>query len=99
MPKLPPGWGYKMGDWAWIETPRGRVRQKCQLDEGIDPRVIHAEHGWWFPELPGEDFWMHGVWESNINVLTDDDPKKCNKISGAWPLRASLCKVYKVKKY
>ena len=91
--------GIEDGDWIWIETPRGRIRQRCQYFKGIDPRVVHAEHGWWFPELPGEEPWLHGVWESNINVVTSDDPEQCNKISGGWPLRALLCKVYKAKKY
>ena len=91
--------GIDDGDWIWIETPRGRVRQKCQYFNGIDPKVVHAQHGWWFPELPGEEPWLHGVWESNINIVTDDDPEHCNKISGGWPLRALLCRVYKVKKY
>jgi anaerobic selenocysteine-containing dehydrogenase len=91
--------GIDDGDWIWIETPSGRIRQKCQFFKGIDPRVVHAQHGWWFPELPGEEPWLHGVWESNINVVTSDDPEQCNKISGGWPLRALLCKVYKVKKY
>lgn len=91
--------GIQDGDWIWIETPRGRVRQKCQYFKGIDPRVVHAQHGWWFPELPEEEPWLHGVWESNINVVTDDDPEHCNKISGGWPLRALLCKVYKAKNW
>jgi len=91
--------GIDDGDWVWIETPRGRVRQKCQYFKGINPRVVQAQHGWWFPELPGEEPWLHGVWESNINVVTADDPEQCNKISGNWPLRALLCKVYKVKQY
>jgi len=87
------------GDWVWIETPRGRVRQKAELSDGIDPGVVHAEHGWWFPELPGEEPWLHGVWESNINVVINDDPEVCNQITGTWPLRTALCKVYKVKSY
>jgi hypothetical protein len=29
-------------------------------------------------------------------VLTDDDPDICNPISGGWPLRTLLCRVYKV---
>jgi anaerobic selenocysteine-containing dehydrogenase len=91
--------GIEDGDWVWIETPRGRVRQKCQYFEGIAPRVVHAQHGWWFPELPGEEPWLHGVWESNINVITDDDPEHCNQITGGWPLRGELCRVYKVKAY
>ena len=91
--------GISNGDWVWIESPRGRIRMKAQLFKGIDPRVVHCEHGWWYPELPGEEPWLHGVWESNVNVLTDDDPDHCNPISGGWPLRTALCKVYKVKQY
>ncbi len=79
----------------WIETPRGRIKQKAQLLKGIDPRVVHAQHGWWFPEQPAPEPSLHGVFESNINVCTDDDPDHCNKISGGWPLRALLCNVYK----
>jgi anaerobic selenocysteine-containing dehydrogenase len=98
-PKTASGLGIGEGDWAWIETPRGRIRQRCKYFEGIDPRVVHSEHGWWFPELPGEEPWLHGVWESNVNVLTEDDPAFCNEINGGWPLRAGLCKVYKAKRY
>lgn len=87
--------GIENGDWVWIESPRGRVKQKCQLFEGIDPRVVHAQHGWWFPEEEGAEPILHGVWKSNVNVLTDDSPDICNPISGGWPLRALLCRVYK----
>lgn len=91
--------GIEDGDWLWVETPIGRVRQQCKYFEGIDPKVVHAEHGWWFPELPGEEPWLHGVWESNINVCTDDDPVLCNPINGVWPLRTMMCRVYKAREY
>ena len=87
--------GISDGDWVWIESPRGKIRQKCRLFDGIDPRVVHVEHGWWFPEEDGAERSLHGVWKSNCNVLTDDDPAICNSISGGWPLRGFLCKVYK----
>lgn len=87
--------GIEDGDWVWIESPRGKIKQKCKIFDGIDPRVVHAQHGWWFPEEDGAEPSLHGVWESNINVLTDDHPDVCNPISGGWPLRAFLCKVYK----
>ncbi len=87
----------KDGDWVWIESPRGKIRMKCKYFDGIDPRVIHAEHGWWFPELPREEPWLGGVWESNVNVLTDDDPDACNEVTGSWPLKTALCKIYKTK--
>lgn len=91
--------GIQDGDWVWIESSRGRIRQKCRIFDGIDPRVVHAQHGWWFPEEDGAEPSLHGVWKSNINVLTDDDPDVCNKISGGWPLRGLLCKVYKDTPY
>lgn len=87
--------GIEDGDWVWIESPRGRVQQKCRLFDGVDPRVVHAQHGWWFPEEDGAEPSLHGVWKSNINVLTNDEPDVCNPISGGWPLRGLLCKVYK----
>ena len=98
-PETAKGLDINDGDWAWIESPRGRIRMQCKHFEGIDKGVVHCEHGWWFPELPGEEPWLHGVWESNVNVLTDDDPDHCNPISGGWPLRTALCKVYKCKTY
>ncbi|MBW1937049.1 MAG: molybdopterin-dependent oxidoreductase, partial [Deltaproteobacteria bacterium] len=47
--------GISDGDWVWIESPRGKIRQKCRLFDGIDPRVVHVEHGWWFPEEDGAE--------------------------------------------
>ncbi len=83
----------KDGDWVWIEGPRGKVRMKCRFFDGLDPRVVHAEHGWWFPEKPGAALSLHGVLESNINVLTDDE--HCDPVHGGWPLKTGLCRVYK----
>ena len=42
------------------------------LSPDIDPRVVVADFGWWFPEDdPAE---LYGWAKSNINVLTDDQP-------------------------
>ena len=32
--------GIEEGDWVLIESPRGRIRQRAKLFEGIDPRVV-----------------------------------------------------------
>lgn len=91
--------GIAEGDWVWIESPRGVIKQRCQYLEGLDSKVVHCEHGWWFPEMPGQEPWLHGVWESNVDVLTNDDPEICNKRFGSWPLKTNLCNVYKVKTF
>ena len=85
------------GDWVWIESPRGRIRMKAALFDGMAPDMVHCEHGWWFPELPGEEPSLHGVWESNANVLTDDDPDVCDPRGGGWPLKWGLCRITKVQ--
>ena len=81
-------------EWVYVETRLGRVRFKAELFDGIDSRVVHAEHSWWFPEEAGEEPSLHGVWKSNINVLISDDPDHCDPICGGWP-HMGLCKVYK----
>jgi thiosulfate reductase/polysulfide reductase chain A len=89
--------GIQDGDRVWIESPRGKVTQRCRLFDGMDPRVVHVQHGWWYPEEEGAEPSLYGIWKSNCNVLTDDDPDICNPISGGWPLRTLLCKVTKVQ--
>jgi hypothetical protein len=57
--------------------------------------VVNCQHNWWFPEQPGREPWLYGMWQSNVNVLTMDDPDTCDQLCGSWPARALLCKVYK----
>jgi len=87
--------GIEDGDWVWIETPLGRAQFKSQFWDGIDPQQVHAEFGWWFPEDPGEEPSLHGVWRSNVNALIDDSPEICDPVSGQWVMRGVGCKVYK----
>lgn len=82
-------YGIKEGDWVWIETPKGRITQKCKFKEGMDERVINCEMGWWYPEAGAPDY---GWRESNVNVLTiGNDPR--DTFSGAYQLRALLCRI------
>ncbi len=85
--------GIKDGDWVYLESPRGRCKQRAMLTLGIDPRVVLAEHNWWFPEMPSPE---HGVWESNINLLVSHEPPY-DKSMGSTPARSLLCKIYKVE--
>jgi anaerobic selenocysteine-containing dehydrogenase len=82
--------GIKETDWVWIESPRGRIKEKVKLNDGIDPGVVVAEHGWWFPEIrePG-----HGWDISNINLLTDDSHQSMDPVMGATNLRVLLCNI------
>jgi anaerobic selenocysteine-containing dehydrogenase len=80
------------GDWVYIETRRGRIRQKANLTTDIDPRIVGVDYAWWFPEKGPSD--LYGWADANINVLTDDKPPY-NHEMGSSNLRGILCKVYK----
>lgn len=82
--------GIEEGDWVYIENPRGRIKQKARLTDGINPGVVHAQHGWWFPEKDPPEY---GFTESNVNVLTGGMP--CDPHTGSESWRSFLCKVYK----
>ena len=85
------------GDWIWIESPSTpyKIKQKVKVFDGLDPRVIYPEYGWWFPEKPVEED-LHGAWESNVNLLSDDDPAVCCPMIGSWYLSTNLLKIKKV---
>lgn len=81
------------GDWAWIETPRGKIKQKAHVTPGIDPRVVIVQASWWYPDMPAPE---HGIFVSNANVLTSTDPP-FDPAMGSSSLRALLCRVSKVE--
>jgi anaerobic selenocysteine-containing dehydrogenase len=83
--------GITEGQWVVIESPRGKIRQRAKLFEGMDARVVSAEHGWWFPEKKGPGY---GWDESNINILTDNAYDTCDPAMGATNVRTLLCRIY-----
>ena len=80
------------GDWARIETRMGTIRQKVAFSPDLDPRVVVAAYGWWFPER--KDLELCGWKESNINILTENNPPYEPTI-GSTNLRAIRCRVFK----
>ncbi len=80
------------GDWIWVVSPRGRIRMKARVSPDILAGVVNVDHGWWFPERGGPDY---GVWDSNANVLTSDQPPY-DPAFGSYQLRGLLCRVERV---
>ncbi|MBW2345637.1 MAG: molybdopterin-dependent oxidoreductase, partial [Deltaproteobacteria bacterium] len=81
------------GDLIYIETIRGRIKQKARLTKGIDPKVIGVDYAWWFPEKDASN--LYGWAEANVNILVDDKPPYSPEM-GTTNLRGSLCKISKV---
>ena len=82
--------GISDGQWVWIETPRGKIKQRARLTDEVHPAMVRVQ----IPAMPGAEPSLHGVWESNSNVLCPCDPEQRNPEVGGWPHTALLCKVY-----
>jgi anaerobic selenocysteine-containing dehydrogenase len=83
--------GLEEGDMVYIETKKGRIEQKLVLDPDLDPRVIFASFGWWFPEETSD---LYQFRRANVNLLIDSEPPY-DDLVGAVELRGIPCKVYK----
>ncbi len=86
-------YGVEDGDIVWIESPRGRIRQKLRTFPGIKKGVLMATANCFYPEEPPEGY--HGVFVSNPNVLTSND--HLDPMYGSPDLTCLICKVYKAK--
>lgn len=84
--------GINQGDMVYIETKRGRIRQKAALTRNLDPRVVFVDYAWWFPEKGIST--LYDWAESNINMLIDDNPPY-NREMGSTNLKGIFCKIYK----
>jgi anaerobic selenocysteine-containing dehydrogenase len=87
--------GIKDGDWVYLENMFGKCKEKAKLTKTINPKVVHAAHGWWYPEKPAAEPSLFGVWESNVNTLIPH--KHIGKLGFGAPFKSLICKVYKAE--
>lgn len=84
-------YGLSEGDWAWVESKRGKIRALASVTEGIKPGTVYMER-FWNPETLNTE--THGWKEMNVNMLTKEDAP-FNDVVGTYTLRAFLVKVSK----
>ena len=72
------------GDWMFVETYMGKIKQRVGVQEGMDPKTVNVEFGW------GD--W--GYEDANMNLLTDYRPP-WDYATGSVTLRGYPCKIYK----
>jgi anaerobic selenocysteine-containing dehydrogenase len=94
-PKTAEELGIKDGDWIYIESKYGRCKQRAKVTPGIHPRVVHSQHGWWFPEKPAPEPSLFGTWDSNINLLLPSG--WTGKAGFGYPFKSQMCRVYQVE--
>lgn len=83
------------GEWVWVENWLGRTKYKAKVTLVVPPWMVMATHGWWFPEKPGPEPSLFGVWESNVNQLLPMGYQGKDGLGA--PVKHMLCKVYKVR--
>ncbi len=86
-------YGLESGDWAWIESRRGRTRGLVSVTEGIKPGTVYMER-FWNPETLDSE--TRGWKEMNVNLTTKADAP-FNDVVGTYTLRAYLVKVSKAE--
>lgn len=87
-------YGISENDWVAIENPVGRCVQRAHVSPVIHPQVVHAQHGWWFPEQDGEAPNLFGTFKSNVNNLV---PHESVGVTGyGAPYKNVICKICRV---
>lgn len=82
--------GIEQGDWCWIESPHGKIRQTADVFPGVAKGTINCEHSWWYPELSAPE---HGWRLSAVNQLVNNDVM--DPYCGSSVVRGYPVKVYK----
>jgi anaerobic selenocysteine-containing dehydrogenase len=85
--------GLSEGDFVWIETHKGRIKQRIKFDRDLDPSVVFADFGWWYPEKGKES--LYGWREGNLNVLSDYH-SPAEPAVGSTYLRGFPCRLSKI---
>ena len=90
-PETAAKYGIEDGGWVEIENQFGHCREKARVTPTVDPRVVHAQHGWWFPEQDGEAPNYFGVFKAQINNLMPHE--HIGKLGLGAPYKCLLCKI------
>jgi anaerobic selenocysteine-containing dehydrogenase len=80
------------GEPVQLETRQGRITLTAAISDSVDPRVVYAEHGWYFPERPESK--LFDCMRSNFNVLTSNE--RLGQAFGTPNLRAIPCRISKI---
>ncbi|MDR3437923.1 molybdopterin-dependent oxidoreductase [Telmatospirillum sp.] len=83
--------GVSPGDWVWVESPRGKIRAKARVTQGMARGVVYMER-FWNPETVDTE--THGWQEMNVNVLSKNSAP-FNDVCGTYTLRGYQVRVSK----
>jgi anaerobic selenocysteine-containing dehydrogenase len=73
--------GIGQGGFVDVESPRGKIRLKAKVADGVGPGLVMIDFGWGNPSDN----------KANINLLTSD--AVWDRVSGGYPNRLFACEV------
>ena len=83
--------GIADGQWVEVASPFGKCVLKARVSQIVKPGVVHAQHGFWFPEKDPEEPSLYEVWRSNINELIPHF--MVGKLGFGAPFKCLICSV------
>ena len=83
--------GIADGQWVEVASPFGKCVLKAKVSQIVKPGVVHAQHGFWFPEKDPEEPSLYEVWRSNINELIPHF--MVGKLGFGAPFKCLICSV------
>jgi anaerobic selenocysteine-containing dehydrogenase len=83
--------GITDGQWVELSNQFGAAKFKAKVTPTVYKGLVHAQHGWWFPEDDPEEPSLFGVWKSNINDLIPH--KMIGKLGFGANYKSMICKV------
>ena len=84
-------YGIADGQWVEVASPFGKCVLKAKVSQIVKPGVVHAQHGFWFPEKDPEEPSLYEVWRSNINELIPHF--MVGKLGFGSPFKCLICSV------
>ncbi len=95
-PKAAERIGVHDGEWVWLENERGRCKRVVECTNIMDERVVMSDHGWWFPEAPGEEKdGLFSMLDLNVNKLLNSYVPGKSGFGANY--KSMLCKIYPAK--
>ena len=83
--------GIADGQWVEVASPFGKCVLKAKVSQIVKSGVVHAQHGFWFPETDPEEPSLYEVWRSNINELIPHF--MVGKLGFGAPFKCLICSV------
>lgn len=86
--------GLASGDRVTLSNEKGEASFILKTAPMRDD-VVSADYGWWYPEREPGAPGFGGIWESNINTLTDCSVADGEAMIGTWSYNAIRCTIRK----